>query len=131
MRRTANAGCGEVDGRAIVEGQSRRNYQICPYQKRAMNSPESVGISGCRRRVPKEEIHKQGDNNNGTQLAARSYEPCMQQAQHRHTLQGTAAFSLTCCNKAISPFRISIGDGGQPRTWRSTGTTFETPPTTA
>jgi hypothetical protein len=29
------------------------------------------------------------------------------------------------------PFRISIGGGGHPAMWRSTGTTSDTPPTTA
>jgi hypothetical protein len=32
---------------------------------------------------------------------------------------------------ASRPFRISSGAGGQPGTWRSTGITAETPPTTA
>ena len=31
---------------------------------------------------------------------------------------------------AISPLSSAVGEGGQPRMWRSTGTTAETPPTT-
>jgi hypothetical protein len=45
--------------------------------------------------------------------------------------QGMLAFSLTCSNRAINPFKISLGAGGQPRMCTSTGTTFETPPMTA
>jgi len=45
--------------------------------------------------------------------------------------QGTTAPASTRSSRARSPLSMAIGEGGQPEMWRSTGTTSETPPTTA
>jgi len=56
---------------------------------------------------------------------------CLEQPQHRQEFQGTTALASTRSSRARSPLSMAVGEGGQPGMWRSTGTTSETPPTTA
>ena len=55
----------------------------------------------------------------------------LEQPQHRSSFQDVTAPVSARSSSARRPCSITVGVGGQPGMWRSTGMTLETPPTTA
>lgn len=129
----ADAGGGPCPNPTICECRIHRQEEKGPWQE-WRDARTARAVDEDRPKQPT--MRQQGEARNGKdhhhKLQERGNDTGTKEPQRRSQFpHPDRTFQFDCSINATRPFRSISGDGGQPAIWRSTGTTCDTPPTTA